>query len=248
MLLVAAGLALAIGTIVGIFGGGGSILMVPLLLYVLHLEPRTAIATSQVVLAVTSLVALIAHAASGRVVWSVGVAFGGAGMLGAFLGGLVAHFIPSRVLLIGFALLMLASSLAMFRHRPAPALGVSSLKQSAALRCVLIGLGTGLVAGLLGAGGGFLIVPALSLFAGLAIENAIATSLLVISLQSIAGAAGHLSSSSISWSLTATIATAMSAGSIAGSLLARRVPGEKLRQLFAGLILLVAVFMLLRNW
>lgn len=248
MLLLAAGLVLFIGTVVGIFGGGGSILMVPLLLYVMHVEPRVAIPTSQVILAVTSLAALIAHAAAGRVIWSVGAAFGGAGMLGAFAGGLIAHLIPSRVLLICFALLMLASALAMFRNRAEPAASVSGMKQSALVRCLLLGIGTGLIAGLLGAGGGFLIVPALSLFAGLPIGHAIATSLLVISLQSIAGAAGHLSTARIDWQQTAVLAACMSMGSVAGSLIAPRVPAEHLRRLFAGLILLVALFMLLRNW
>ena len=246
MLGITLALALFIGVLLGMLGGGGSILLVPVLLYVLKLEPKSALATSQLVMVATSLVAMIVHARSGRVVFSTGGLFGLSAMAGAYLGGRFAAHVPARVLLLGFVSLMLLSAIQMLRKRnsdettPPAAVGIP-------WREMAVGLPTGFVAGMLGAGGGFLIVPALVLFGAIPITKAVGTSLLVIAMQSLAGAAGYLGHAVVDLRLVAELSAAMATSSIFGGLLSRRVPASKLRTLFALLLLAVACFMLIRN-
>ncbi len=120
MLEVALALALLIGVLLGMLGGGGSVLLVPVLLYVLKLEPKVALATSQMVMAATTAVAVLLHVRAGRVVFSTGVIFGVSGMIGSYLGGRIAHFIPSVVLLSGFIGLMVVSAVQMLRAKRRP--------------------------------------------------------------------------------------------------------------------------------
>lgn len=249
MLYVTTAVALLIGLLVGMLGGGGSVLLVPVLLYLLRLEPKETLLTSQLVMAVTCAVGVTVHAAVGRVQLRTGILFGLAGMLGAYLGGLAAHAIPARLLLLGFASLMLISAVQMLRPRrvPAPSASAAANAGRGLWLGVAVGLPTGFVAGMLGAGGGFLIVPALTLFAGLTMEQAVGTSLLVIAMQSVAGSVGYLQHVHVHASVVAPLATAMALGSVGGGLLSRRMPAQLLRRLFAVLLLSVAAFMLLRN-
>ncbi|MBB0969649.1 sulfite exporter TauE/SafE family protein, partial [Dietzia aerolata] len=117
MLIVVVGLSVVVGVSLGLLGGGGSILVVPLLTYLGGMEPREAIASSLFVVGVTSLVSLLQHARAGRVRWKTGLLFGAAGMVGAFGGGLVGGHIPGPVLMVAFALMMVATAAAMLRAR-----------------------------------------------------------------------------------------------------------------------------------
>src|SRR6478735_4657991 len=117
MIVLTIGLAAFVGVALGLLGGGGSILTVPLLAYVAGLDAKQAIATSLLVVAVTSAVGAISHARAGRVQWRTGLMFGAAGMAGAYAGGFLAQFIPGRVLLIGFAIIMIGAAVAMLRGR-----------------------------------------------------------------------------------------------------------------------------------
>ncbi len=248
MLAVATALAVLIGAVLGMLGGGGSVLMVPVLLYLVGLKPKTALATSQILLAVTSAVAVMVHIRARRVVWSTGVLFGAASMLGAYCGGRAARYVPARLLLLGFTGLMLLSAAQMLRgRRAAPTQQAEAERDDGRLaRGATIGFLTGMLAGMLGVGGGFLIVPALTLF-GLPIEKAVGTSLFVISLQSLAGSIGYLEHVAVDVHVVVQLAAAMALGSIGGGLLSRRLPAALLRRLFAGLLVIVALFMLLRN-
>ncbi len=153
-------LATLVGLSLGLLGGGGSILMVPLLAYVAGLEASEAIATSLLVVGVTSAVSVVSHARAGRVRWRIGLLFGAAGMAGAYTGGLVSGFIPGSLLLVGFAAIMITAAIAMLRgRRERPGAGSSHAMPTA--KVVLEGAGVGFVTGLVGAGGGFLVVPAL---------------------------------------------------------------------------------------
>ena len=185
MLPLALALSVLIGVSLGLLGGGGSILTTPILIYAIGLEPKEAIATSLLVVGITSLAGLVSHARAGNVAWRTGVIFGLAGMAGAYAGGFVAKWIPANVLLVLFALMMVATAIAMFRGRKAPADGEK--RTFAAWKIVLDGLVVGLVTGLVGAGGGFLVVPALALLGGLPMPVAVGTSLLVIAMKSFAG-------------------------------------------------------------
>jgi len=236
-MLIAATVALAavVGLTLGLLGGGGSILMVPLLAYVAGMPTTEAVAASLVVVGATSAVSVIGHARAGRVHWRTGLLFGATGMAGALAGGLISGHLPGQLLMSGFAVLMVITAVAMLRGRRGAA--SSGPVRSSPGRVQLIGAGVGLVTGLLGAGGGFLIVPALTLLAGLPIAAAVGTSLLVIAMNSAAGLAGHLTTVNVDWALIAAATAAAVLGSLVGARLLPRVPAEKLRRGFGWFVL-----------
>jgi len=246
-LVLAALLALPIGLSLGLLGGGGSILTVPLLVYVLGVEPKAAIATSLFVVGVTSLAALLPHARAGAVRWRTGLVFGGAGMVGAYLAGHLADAIPGRLLLILFAALMLATAVAMLWSRAAPERKGMPRAELAVRKAVLDGLVVGALTGLVGAGGGFLVVPALAMFGGLPMRAAAATSLVVIAMKSFAGFSGYLGHQSIDWGLALVVSGVAVAGSLVGARLAGRLAEESLRRGFGAFVLVVGVGMLGRE-
>ncbi|NBE83961.1 sulfite exporter TauE/SafE family protein [Micromonospora rubida] len=242
-LALTVGLAVLIGISLGLLGGGGSILAVPLLVYVADLPAKEAIATSLLVVGVTSAVGVLPHARAGRIRWRTGLTFGVAGMTGAYAGGRLAEFIPAGVLLTGFALMMLATAVAMIRGRR-DAEGRPVPHELPAGRVVLDGVVVGLVTGLVGAGGGFLVVPALALLGGLPMPVAVGTSLVVITMKSFAGLAGYLSSVSINWGLAAAVTAAAVVGSLLGGLVAGRIPEDVLRKTFGWFVVVMGVFVL----
>ncbi|QDE80217.1 hypothetical protein BHS07_00805 [Myxococcus xanthus] len=243
-MMLYAGIAgsLLVGILLGLLGGGGSILTVPLLIYVLDVEPRTAIAMSLVVVGVTSASGAFLHARAGRVRWRTALVFGTGGMGGAFLGGrLNPHLEPDTLLLL-FAGVMVAAAVAMLRRREAGPVA-PSVPPLPAPRVLAQGIAVGVLSGLVGAGGGFLIVPALSL-AGLSMPVATATSLVVIALQCAAGLVGHLGHLDLPWMLTGEVLLAAMTGSLVGGRLAGRVPPALLRKGFAVFVLTTAAFIL----
>ncbi|SCL59651.1 sulfite exporter TauE/SafE family protein [Micromonospora peucetia] len=242
-LALTVGLAVLIGISLGLLGGGGSILAVPLLVYVADLPAKEAIATSLLVVGVTSAVGVLPHARSGRIRWRTGLVFGAAGMVGAYAGGRLAEFVPAGVLLTGFALMMLATAIAMIRGRR-PKAGRPAAHELPVPRVLLDGVVVGLVTGLVGAGGGFLVVPALALLGGLPMPVAVGTSLVVIAMKSFAGLAGYLSSVSIDWGLAAAVTAAAVVGSLLGGRLAGRIPEDVLRKVFGWFVVVMGVFVL----
>ncbi|MFI0504441.1 sulfite exporter TauE/SafE family protein [Streptomyces albogriseolus] len=239
-------LALLVGVSLGLLGGGGSILTVPLLVYVAGMDAKEAIATSLFVVGVTSAVGMINHARGGRVRWRTGVLFGAAGMAGAYTGGLIGGHIPDVVLLIAFAVMMIVTAAAMLRGRK----NVDpdrAHKQLPVGRVLLDGAAVGLATGLVGAGGGFLVVPALALLGGLPMPVAIGTSLLVIAMKSAAGFAGYLSSVQIDWTLTLAVTGFAVVGSFVGARLAGLVPAHVLSRLFAWFVLAMGTFVLVQQ-
>jgi uncharacterized membrane protein YfcA len=229
--------SLAIGVSLGLLGGGGSILTVPILVYVAGVEAKQAIAMSLFVVGVTSLAGIVPHARAGRVRWRTGLLFGGAGMAGAYAGGRLAAYIPGGVLLAAFAVMMAVTAVAMLRSRRTPTGGHA---ERPVFRILAEGVTVGLVTGLVGAGGGFLVVPALVLLGGLSMPVAVGTSLLVIAMKSFAGLAGYLSSVHIDWPLTFAVTGAAVLGGLAGSRLAGRVDPERLRKAFGWFVLVMA--------
>lgn len=243
-LILIVGLAVLVGLTLGLLGGGGSILMVPLLTYVAGMEPREAIATSLFVVGVTSLTGVVTHTRAGNVRWRTGLVFGAAGMVGAFLGGLLGGHLPGTLLMVAFALMMVATAVAMMRAKK-PAAGPKEGRGAIDLRrAVLDGLVVGAVTGLVGAGGGFLVVPALALLGGLAMPAAVGTSLLVIAMKSFAGLTGYMASVSLDWPMVFMITGAAVVGSLFGALLTSRVPEAVLRQGFGVFVLAMGVLVL----
>ncbi|MFE1348745.1 sulfite exporter TauE/SafE family protein [Streptomyces sp. NPDC058757] len=244
-LIVAA--SLLIGVSLGILGGGGSILTVPILVYLAGQDTKEAIATSLFVVGVTSLAALVPHARAHRVRWRTGLFFGAFSMAGAYGGGRLAEYIPGTALLIAFALMMLATAYAMLR-RPRPAGEPKARRGDLPLKHIAVeGLLVGAVTGLVGSGGGFLVVPALALLGGLPMGIAVGTSLLVIAMKSFAGLAGHLSGVTIDWGLALTVTAAAVLGSLAGARLAGRIPQDALRKAFGWFVVAMGVFVLTRQ-
>lgn len=242
MFIVFAILALAMGAILGLLGGGGSILTVPILAYVAMMPAGQAVAASLVVVAVTSAVGAVMHARSGSVEWRTGLIFGSVAMVGAYGGGRLAIFFPGWLLLALFSGMMIATSLLMLRKRES-----ADVTPTSSVGPVVIGfegLIVGAATGLVGAGGGFLVVPALALLGGLGMRQAIATSLLVIAMKSSAGVLGHLSHVDIDWTITGLVTVFAVLGSLIGAKFSARIPAESLRTGFAWFVLLMGAAIL----
>jgi uncharacterized membrane protein YfcA len=255
MLAVLLALAVLVGLAIGLLGGGGSILSLPVLVYVGGIDAKIAIPMGLVIVGATSIAAMVPHAMAGNVRWRTGFTFGVASMVGAYLGGVAARWFSGGTLLALFAVLMTVSALAMLSgQRPkaaethrvslAPkslspgAKGGSKLSPRAKAALVVVeGFVVGCLTGLVGAGGGFLIVPTLVVLGGLSMRSAIGTSVLIISMKSFAGAAGHLAHVDLPWSLTAGFTAIAIVASWFGAKLTNRVPHAQLRRGFGVFVL-----------
>lgn len=240
-MLLAVLLSLVMGVVLGLLGGGGSILTVPLLVYVLGVEQKAAIATSLLVVGVTSAVAATSHALAGRVRLWTALPFGVSSMAGAFAGGQLAGFLPGALLLTLFSALMLVTGAFLWRGRSEPCAPVSPAPR---WRLPLQGLALGAVTGLVGAGGGFLFVPALVLLVGLPMREAAATSLVIIALNAAAGFVGHVGHVNLDVTLALVVGGCAVLGSLGGVALSARVPQQTLRRAFAVFVLSVGGLML----
>jgi uncharacterized membrane protein YfcA len=170
--------------------------------------------------------------------------FGAAGMTGAYAGGRASQFFDGSLLLLMFAVMMGVTAVAMWRGRRAPPEGAV---HRAPMRLVVQGLAVGSFTGLIGAGGGFLIVPALALWAGLPMQRAVGTSLVIIVMNCASGFAGYASHVDVPWPLVGMVSAAAIAGSFAGSAFAKRVNPASLRRAFAAFVLAMAVLILVRE-
>jgi uncharacterized membrane protein YfcA len=238
--LLAVPFGLAIGILLGLVGAGGSILTVPVLVYVLGEPVKQATTESLLIVGLTALAGALTAARAGRVHWRIGLSFAGVGALGAAAGTALNRAVGSTAIMAGFAVLLLAAAYAMGRAptgRAAPASVPAS-------RVAAAGAGTGVLTGFFGVGGGFVVVPALALGLGLPTSLAVGTSLLVIALTSAAALAAHLASGGIDVSLTAGFAVAAIAGAVVGAQLHPRVPETRVRRLFAALLVAVGVAVL----
>jgi len=234
----------AIGLSLGLIGGGGSIITVPVLVYALGVEAHAAIGMSLAVVGVTSLIGAALHDRRGMVDWRAGGLFGMAGIAGAMGGSRLTYLLSSSALLLTFAGLMLVVASFMLLR---PARSGAPARRSLA-KALGAGLAIGVLTGFLGVGGGFLIVPALLLFGGLDIKKAIGTSLVVISINCGAGLLGHLTRGLFDLRLAALVAGCAAAGALVGTSLSHRTSPERLRRGFAFFVIAVAVFLVVRNY
>jgi uncharacterized membrane protein YfcA len=216
----------------------------PMLVYAVRIEPKAAIATSLFVVGSASLVGTIVNARARKVEWRIGLVFGAAAMVGAFAGGRLASFVPAAVLLLVFAVIMLVTAIAMLKGRVEPSSSPNDLMLG---RVLALGAGVGILSGLVGAGGGFLIVPALAILGRLPMGKAIATSVFVIALQSFAGFVGHVGHAALDWSLIAVVTFASIGGMAVGTYAGRKVSANNLRRGFAWLVIAMGLFVIAKQ-
>lgn len=267
MLLLTLFFGALVGFSLGLTGGGGAIFAVPLLVYALNVPASEAVGISLLAVGVTALVGFVQRAVRGYVEFPAGLLFALAGMAGAPVGAVLANRVSETVLLSMFAVLMIVVALRMWRKAdvvPArlPILddenagptcrrdpeGKLRLTSQCALLLAVIGLGTGLLSGLFGVGGGFMIVPALVVFSGMGMQRAIGTSLLIITLISVSGTTTHLlAGKELDLATAVVFAIGSIAGLFAGSGIAQRLAGRTLQKTFAVAMILVAAFVMLRN-
>ena len=244
--MLALGLALAavIGLSLGLLGGGGSILTVPIFVYVLGYDAKPAIAMTLLVVAATSVVGAAGHWREGRVHTRMALTFGLVAMAGAYAGARLAALLSGAVQLAALGVVMLVAALAMFRGRPADPAGTGPRPFPLVL---LAGLGVGLLTGVVGIGGGFLIVPALVLLARLPMKDAVGTSLVVIAMNAAAGFAGYVGRVAIPWGFVALFTAVAVGGILAGTRLVRYVSQQQLRRGFAVFLLAMGALVLYQN-
>ncbi|HTE98002.1 MAG TPA: sulfite exporter TauE/SafE family protein [Bradyrhizobium sp.] len=239
-----------VGFSLGLVGGGGSILAVPLMVYVVGVpDAHVAIGTSAIAVAANAAVNLSNHARGGTVMWSCALTFAAAGIAGAFAGSIFGKMLDGERLLALFALLMLVIAVLMLKTRSR--IGLSDVQISWANTPAIVGLGlaTGTLSGFFGIGGGFLIVPALMLATGMPIMNAVSSSLVAVTAFGLTTAASYAYSGLISWGLAGLFIAGGIAGGLIGTRSARLLSARRgaLNIVFAAVIIAVALYMLARN-
>lgn len=236
----------AIGLSLGLLGGGGSILTVPALVYVLGQSPNAAVATSLAVVGINSAFGALFHHQKGNLNWKVALVFGSTGMIAAYFSAGLSALLPPAVLMVAFALLMSLAGLLMI-IRPQQLDEGARRGPPHELFVAITGAGVGLLTGLLGVGGGFLIIPALVLILGLPMSQAVGTSLIIIAANSLAGFFGHMNFSGSGPASMLVFIAAGIAGSFAGARINFRLDTTMLRKLFAVFTLILAAFLLTDN-
>jgi uncharacterized membrane protein YfcA len=229
----------------GLVGGGGSVLAVPALVYLLDQDVKAATTASLAIVGLTAAVGGLDHARAGRVRWRTAAFFGLAGAAGTIVGTALNRQADPDAILLLFALVLLAAAWAMVRQRGEPP-GAEAAARGRALwsRVAPAGVSVGVLTGFFGVGGGFVVVPALVLGLGVPLAAAVGTSLVVIALTSTAGLAAHLATGGLDWAIAGAMTVGAVAGAGAGSRLEGRVPARRLSQLFAAGLAAVAVLLI----
>jgi hypothetical protein len=250
LLVILAGAAT--GIVLGLFGSGGSIIAMPALMLLLDVEAKSAIAMSLGIVAVTATLSAWDHWRRGNVNVRVATVFGLFGIIGTFAGAKLGVLTPVVVQLVLFALVMYAAAWKMLKPALVPQFaavgGVPPTVVEVRMGHIAAhGIGVGLLTGVVGVGGGFLIVPALALLSGLRMKLAIGTSLAIVAAKSYAGFFGYLGAVPIDWPLMASFTAVTIVGSFAGTRLAHRFSQETLKRSFGGFLVIVATYILIKS-
>ncbi len=236
-------LAALIGLSLGLLGSGGSIVTLPVLVYVAHIPVQQAVGMSLVIVGGTSALGTLLNLRQGAFDWRAAAFFSVSGMVGAFIGAKFTHLVSAPMLMFLFGALMLVVGIRLLR--------TGELKTVAhecrPVRCLAIGVAVGVLTGFLGVGGGFLILPALVLFAGLEMKPAIGTSLAIIAVNCVGGLIGQLRYANFDWRLTLGFLLAAIAGMFAGAALANKLPAAALRRGFAWCVILLGLGLIAGN-
>ena len=243
-------LALVVGLVLGLLGGGGSILAVPTFLYVFHIEPKPAIAMSLVVVGMSALVGFLAHWRNGTINVRIAVSFGALAMVGSFAGARFARFVPASVQLGLFTAFALTAAVMMLRDSVRPRFAATSQEARPLQFSTLLGiqaLAVGVLTALIGAGGGFLIVPSLVLMANVPVKEAVGSSLLIIAMNAASGVAGYLGQVAFDWTLIGWFTALAAVGAVTGTRFMRRLPAARIKQGFAIMILVLGSYLVIRR-
>lgn len=245
MISLTIGIGLVIGALVGLLGGGGSILAVPALVYLAGQDLQQAVATSLLVVGVTAVVAVLPRLRERQIGWRIGLLFGAAGTVTAVAGAAANRVLPEPLVLTLFAALMVAAGARMLQEKPAT--GVACAVDGGRVnwrrclpRTIAGGLVVGFLTGLLGVGGGFLIIPVLVLALGLPMPTAVGTSLVIVAINSAAGFAAHAGEATLDVPVTLAFTGAAVVSAVVAGRLGARIDTERLRRWFAWLVLAVA--------
>lgn len=244
--LLAVGLGALIGLALGLLGGGGSILTVPALVYLLGQGTHSAVTTSLVIVGSNALLGAWMDGREGHMQLRTALLFGAVGTGAAYLGARLSQYLPGAILLVLFALLMIAIAVLMLRGQAPPRTTTPAAHLSWP-RVLAGGMGVGFLTGFLGVGGGFLIVPALVLLLGMDMRDAVGSSLVVIAINSAAGLLGHLQDGALNWALAGLLLGGGAVGIAFGSRLGGRLPTTRLRQAFASFVLVLGAVLLVIN-
>ena len=238
-----------VGFTLGLVGGGGSILAVPLMVYLVGVKsPHVAIGTSALAVAINAALGVFNHARHGTVIWRCGIIYALAGIIGAFLGSSAGKAFDGQRLLFLFAIVMVVVGILMLRRRKNIGVEGATCGRANAPKVLGYGLGTGAFSGFFGIGGGFLIVPGLVASTDMAMINAVGTSLVAVTAFGLTTAANYAFSGLVDWALAGVFIAGGLVGSLAGTKLAKRLSGAgHLSSIFAGLIFIVAAYMLWRS-
>lgn len=250
-------LAVGIGISLGLIGGGGSVLALPTLVYVMGIEPKSAVAMTLVIVGTVSLIGVIPHWKQGNVNLKTAFIFGSATMLGAFAGAKIANlpFITGTLQMLLFAVMMLLASGLMIRRgakSTAKQPDISEIYTKPICKycwlwLVSEGLGVGILTGLVGVGGGFAIIPALVILGNIPMKQAIGTSLVIIAANAVSGFLGYWGEVSLDWNIITSFIIAASIGTVLGAYLSQYVDGKKLQKYFGYFLLGVAALILFQN-
>jgi uncharacterized membrane protein YfcA len=249
-MLLGAGSGVLVGFSLGLVGGGGSILAVPLLVYLVGVPvPHLAIGTSAVAVAANAAASLLTHARAGNVRWPCASVFAGMGVLGAFAGAQLGKMVDGRALLAAFAVMMVVVAVLMLRRREPAEDRRVRLDRGNAPALVATGLAVGALSGFFGIGGGFLIVPGVILATGMPMLQAVGTSLVAVTAFGLTTATSYGAAGLVDWTLAGVFVAGGVAGSLIGSRAGRALAARRgmLTTVFAGLILLVAAYTLARS-
>ena len=240
----------AVGFTLGLVGGGGSILAVPLIVYLVGIsDPHVAIGTSALAVAANALIGLTNHARKHNVKWRCASVFAAAGVIGTLLGSFVGKAMDGQKLLALFSILMLVVAALMFRSRGRDGDPAVILNSSNAPKLLATGAATGLLSGFFGIGGGFLVVPGLIASTRMPIFFAVGSSLVAVTAFGLTTALSYASSGYVAWALAATFIGGGAVGSLIGTRAAARLASRKgaLNVVLASLIVVVALYMLYRT-
>jgi uncharacterized membrane protein YfcA len=245
--LLGAGSGVLVGFVLGLVGGGGSILAVPLMVYLVGVaNPHIAIGTSALAVAANALTGLISHLRRGTVKWRCALVFAGSGIAGAFVGSSLGKAVDGQKLLFLFALVMVLVGVLMLRNRGKEGDASVILGRENAPKLVGYGVGSGLLSGFFGIGGGFLIGPGLIAATGMPIINAVGSSLIAVSAFGLTTAANYAVAGLVDWPLAGVFILGGAVGSSLGAAAAKRLSGP-LSTIFASLIFAVAAYMIWKS-